>query len=164
MTVTANDHPAASAERDPQSLSLAELRAYRQRLTVEEDKVAYWQRLAHARIDGLEGDTDHEDNLSHRDLLRALGDTGTGQARRVLGTVRATDALPSLPDLARTWLMDVDLRDPEQVAEALEQVRTAAGQLSLYCRAIHSRIGEANAELIRRYRENPLLALSLLPH
>ena len=34
-------------------LTLPRLRAYRQRLTDEEDRVSYWRRLAHARMDIL---------------------------------------------------------------------------------------------------------------
>lgn len=150
-------------ERDPQSLGFAELRAYRQRLTAEEDKVSYWRRLTHARIDVLEAGANNEGNLSFRDLVRVLGDTGTGQARRFLASVRAADPLPDLPDLAEMWVTEVDVHDPEQVANALERLRSAEGQLTLYRRALHSRIDEASADLIRRYREDPLLALTILP-
>ena len=154
----------APPERDPQNLTFAELRAYRQHLTAEEDKVSYWRRLAYARIDVLEAGAHNEGNLSFRDLVRALGDTGTGSARRYLGTVRAAEALPHLPDLARMWATEVDPRDPEQIADALERIQSAVEQLTLYREALHTRIDEASAELIRRYRENPQLALSILPH
>ena len=153
----------AESQRDPQSLTFAELRAYRQRLTAEEDKVSYWRRIAHGRIDVLEAGAHHEGNLSFRDLMRALGDTGTGRARRCLVNVRAADPLPDLPDLAGMWAAEVDLQDAEQVATALERIRSAERQLTLYRGALHSRIDEASAELIRRYRENPLLALTILP-
>lgn len=150
-------------ERDPQSLTFAELREYRQRLAAEEEKVSYWRRLAHARIDVLEAGAHNDGNLSFRDLVRALGDTGTGQTRRFLASVRAADSLPDLPDLAQMWTAEVDHRDPVQVADALDRLQFAEGQLTLYRRALHSRIDEASTELIRRYRENPLLALSILP-
>lgn len=153
----------APAERDPQSLSFAELRTYRQQLTAEEEKVSYWRRVAHARIDVLDAGVHSDGNLSLKDLVRALGETGTGQARRQLARVRAADPLPDLPDLARMWAGEVDLRDPELVADALERLHSALEQLTLYRRALHSRIDEASAELIRRYREDPLLALSILP-
>lgn len=151
-------------ERDPQSLTFAELRAYRQRLAAEEDKISYWRRLAHARIDVLEAGAQNEGNLSFGDLVRALGDTGTGRARRFLASVRTADPLPDLPDLAQMWATEVDMHDTEQVAEALERLRTAGDQLGLYRAALHARLDEASAELIRRYRENPLLALTILPH
>ena len=153
----------AESQRDPQSLTFAELRAYRQRLTAEEDKVSYWRRITNARIDVLEAGAHNEINLSFRDLMRALGDTGTGRARRCLESVRAADPLPDLPDLAGMWATEVDPQDAEQVATALERIRSAERQLTLYRSALHSRIEEASAELIRRYRENPLLALTILP-
>lgn len=150
-------------EREPRSLTFDELRAYRQHLTAEEDKVSYWRRLAHARIDVLEAGAHSEGNLSFGDLVRALGDTGSGQARGQLASIRAGDPLPDLPDLADMWAKEVDPHDPEQVADAVERIRSAVEQLTRYRRALHARIDEASAELIRRYREDPLLALSILP-
>lgn len=158
-TVSAGTPP----ERDPQSLAFAELRAYRQRLTAEEEKVSYWRRLAHARIDVLEAGAHNDGNLSFGDLVRVLGDTANGRAHRFLASVRAADPLPDLPDLAEMWATEVDIHDPEHVAKALERIRAAERQLVLYRGALHSRIDEATAELIRRYREDPLLALSILP-
>jgi hypothetical protein len=35
-------------------LVLADLRLYRRRLAEEEEKISYWRRLVHARIDVLE--------------------------------------------------------------------------------------------------------------
>nr|MCW2728358.1 hypothetical protein [Aeromicrobium sp.] len=150
-------------QRDPQSLTLTELRAYRQHLTAEEDKVSYWRRLAHARIDVLDAGAHTEGNLSFDELVRALGDTGTGQTRGYLASVGAAEPLPDLPDLALMWTREVDLHDPEQVADALERIHAALEQLTVYRQALHSRIDEASAELIRRYRQDPLLALSILP-
>jgi hypothetical protein len=150
-------------EREPGSLSFDELRAYRQHLTAEEEKVSYWRRLAHARIDVLEAGAHSEGNLSFDDLVRALGDTGTGHARGLLASIRAADPLPDLPDLAHMWAREVDPHDAELVADAVDRIRSAVEQLTRYRRALHARIDEASAELIRRYREDPLLALSILP-
>jgi hypothetical protein len=154
---------ATPPERDPQSLTFAGLRAYRQRLTAEEDKISYWRRLAQARIDVLEAGTHVEGHLSFDDLVRALGDTGTGRARRHLASVTTAEPLPDLPDLARMWATEVDVHDSEQVADALKRLRCAERQLTIYRAALHARIDEASAELIRRYRENPQLALTILP-
>ncbi len=41
-------------------LSLDALRLYRRRLAEEEEKVSYWRRLVHARIDVLEAEAHHE--------------------------------------------------------------------------------------------------------
>lgn len=144
-------------------LSIEELRRYRQGLTQEEDRVSYWRRLAHARIDVLEAEAHAEGTLSFDQLVRVLGDTGSGHSRRALIRVKAAEPLPDLPELADMWVTDVDPHDPEQVADALERVRRAEHQLTAYRRALHERIDEATAELISRYRADPALALDVLP-
>jgi hypothetical protein len=145
------------------SLDLGQLRDYRHRLEAEEDRVSYWRRLVHARIDVLEAESTTGSTLSFDQLVRVLGDTGTGQGRRALVRVAAAEPLPDLPELADMWGTEVDPQDPGQVADALERLRTAEGQLTDYRRALHRRIDEATGELILRYRENPLAALSIIP-
>jgi hypothetical protein len=153
----------AVPSEDLAGLSLTDLRKYRQWLTTEEDRVSYWRRLAHARIDVLEAEAHAEGTLSFDDLVRVLGDTGSGQARRALIRVKAADPLPDLPELSEMWATEVDPHDPAQVADALERVRTAERQLTAYRRALHDRIDEATGELISRYRDQPALALEILP-
>lgn len=151
------------ASEDLAGLSLPELRAYRQRLNAEEDKVSYWRRLAHARIDVLEAESHTDGTLSFDELVRVLGDTGSGQTRRALVRVKAAEPLPDLPELSEMWATEVDPHDPAQVTDALERVRVAERQLTDYRRALHQRIDEATAELIARYREDPSRALDILP-
>ena len=154
-----------NAELSPHlaDLSLAELRSYRQRLTDEEDRVSYWRRLAHARIDILEAESHTEGSLTMKDLVRVLGDTGAGRSRHVLLSVRAAEPLPDLPALSEMWLTEVDPSNPAVVQEAIERLRAAEGQLTDYRRALHARIDEATGELISRYRESPVSALVALP-
>jgi hypothetical protein len=144
-------------------LDLDQLRGYRRELEAEEDRVSYWRRLVHARIDVLEAESDTGNPLSVEQLVRVLGDTGTGQTRRALVSFRAADPLPDLPVLSDMWVTEVDPHDAAQVAEALARLRTAEQQLTAYRRALHDRIDEATRELILRYRENPLAALSVIP-
>jgi hypothetical protein len=144
-------------------LSLVDLRSYRQRLSDEEDRVSYWRRLAHARIDILEAESHTEGSLSMIDLVRVLGDTGAGRSRHALVSVRAAEPLPDLPVLTEMWLTEVDPHDPTVVEEAIERLRAAERQLTDYRRALHARIDEATGELISRYRENPASALVALP-
>jgi hypothetical protein len=144
-------------------LTLDGLRAYRERLTAEEDRVSYWRRLAHARIDILDAESHTEGSLSMEDLVRALGDTGAGKSRSALVRVRAAEPLPDLPVLSEMWLTEVDPHQTELVEEAIERLRAAEGQLTDYRRALHARIDEATGELISRYRENPASALIALP-
>jgi hypothetical protein len=144
-------------------LSLDELRAYRQRLNDEEDKVSYWRRLAHARMDVLEAEAHTDGVLGVEDLIRVLGDTGAGRTRNALVRVRPAEPLPELPELAEMWVTEVDPHDEQAVADALERLRAAEQQLTRYRRALHERIDEATAELIVRYRSDPATALTALP-
>ena len=148
---------------DLAGLDLAALRDYRQRLSAEEDKVSYWRRLAHARIDVLEAESHTESHLSFDDLVRVLGDTGTGHSRRALVRVNAAEPLPDLPELTEMWATEVDPHDPGKLADALDRVRAAERQLTEYRRALHERIDEATRELILRYRANPVAALAAIP-
>jgi hypothetical protein len=140
-------------------LSLDDLRLYRRRLAEEEEKVSYWRRLVHARIDVLEAEAHHERPLRLDELIRVLGDTGTGRTRTALVEVRAADDLPELPVLADMWVTELDPNDTAAVREAIARLRQAEEQLTDYRRALHERLDEATTELIARYRENPVSAL-----
>lgn len=144
-------------------LDLPALRAYRHELTAEEDKVSYWRRLAHARIDLLEAEASSEGALSFDDLVRVLGDTGTGRTRGALVRVRPAEPLPDLPVLDEMWATEVDPHDPDAVRDALRRLRAAEQKLTEYRHALHERIGEATSELIVRYRCDPASALVALP-
>lgn len=143
-------------------LSLSALRAYRRKLADEEDRVSYWRRLVHARIDVLDAESSTDGPLSLETLARVLGDTGAGRTRTALVRVRAAEPLPELPVLAEMWVTEVDPTDPEAVAAAGERLRTAERQLTTYRNALHQRIDEATAELIVRYRADPKSALVAL--
>lgn len=145
------------------TLGLPALREYRQRLEAEEDRVSYWRRLVHARLDLLAAESASDHALTLPDLVRVLGDTGTGQTRQALVSVRAAEPLPELPELTEMWATDVDPHDDAQVADAVERLTRAERQLTEYRRALHERIDAGTAELIARYRENPLAALSVIP-
>src|SRR4051812_48044072 len=84
-------------------------------LEAEEDKVSYWRRLVHARTDVLTAESDTGNPLSIEDLVRVLGDTGSGQTRRALVRFRAADPLPDLPVLSEMWVTEVDPHDAAQV-------------------------------------------------
>jgi anti-sigma-K factor RsiG len=140
-------------------LPLSDLRLYRRRLAEEEEKVSYWRRLVHARIDVLEAEAHHERPLRLDELVRVLGDTGTGRTRTALVSVRAADDLPELPVLKDMWVTELDPNDTTAVREAIARLRSAEEQLTDYRRALHGRLDDATAELISRYRENPTSAL-----
>jgi hypothetical protein len=140
-------------------LTLEDLRLYRRRVAEEEEKVSYWRRLVHARIDVLEAEAHHERPLRLDELIRVLGDTGTGRTRTALVSVRAADDLPELPILADMWVTELDPNDTSAVSAAIARLRQAEEQLTDYRRALHERLDEATSELIARYRENPVSAL-----
>jgi anti-sigma-K factor RsiG len=140
-------------------LSLPELRRYRRQLAEEEEKVSYWRRLVHARIDVLEAEAHHERSLTVDELIRVLGDTGTGRSRTALVRVRAADELPELPVLHEMWVTELDPNDGAAVSEAIARLRSAEAQLTDYRRALHERLDQATAELIARYRAEPRSAL-----
>jgi len=144
-------------------ISLPELRTYRQLLMGEEDKVSYWRRLAHARIDVLVAESNAEGSLNLDDLVRVLGDTGAGRTRTALVGVRAAEPLPELPILTEMWVTEIDPHDQKNVADAIERLRAAEGQLTDYRSALHEWIDEATGELISRYRDDPARALIALP-
>jgi hypothetical protein len=152
----------AEVAAPPGSLSrlpLPDLRTYRRQLANEEDKISYWRRLVHARIDVIEAEAHHERPLRLDELIRVLGDTGSGRTRTALVSVRAADDLPELPVLADMWVTELDPHDTAEVAEALRRLRAAESQLTDYRRALHERLDAATGELIDRYRRDPASAL-----
>jgi hypothetical protein len=171
MTDRGNESPAVrrrtitDAEESPHlnELSLETLREYRERLSGEEERVSYWRRLVHARIDLLEAESRSEGHLSFGDLVRVLGETGSGQTRHALLHVRPADPLPDLPVLVDMWVTDIDPHDPAAVQRAVDRLDAAEKQLTGYRRALHDRIDEATGELIVRYRKDPDSALVALP-
>ena len=132
-----------------ESLGLDELRHYRQRLRDEEDRVSYWRRVVHARMDLLTAGRSTDGSISVDELVRVLGDTGTG----------AAEPLPDVPDLTEVWVAP---RSADDAARQLSALEHAEQQLTGYRTALFARIDAAGVELIRRYRADPTLALSVL--
>jgi hypothetical protein len=151
------------APRQLAAMDLPTLRAYRKDLQSEEDRVSYWRRLVHARVDLLAAGASTSGSLTLAQLIKVLGDTGTGAARNALSSVRASDPLPDLPESEWMWVTEIDPHDPEALAEAMARLHAAEEKLTHYRKALFDRIDEATAELIERYKEDPAAALSVLP-
>ncbi len=149
----------ATASPHLAEVDLSELRVYRERLRAEEEKISYWRRLIHARLDLIQAGELAHGVIDVDALGRVLGDTGTGRVRAALHRVRAADPLPDLPDLEQVWSAPTD---ELEVAAALARLREAELTLTDYRRGLHERIDEATAELIVRYRSDPSRALTLL--
>jgi hypothetical protein len=152
--------PAAGA--DLSALGLAELREHRRALSAEEDRVSYWRRIVHARIDILQAEARAEEGLTFEQLVRALGDTATGVNRQALLGVTPADVLPQLPELEQLWSVRADVDDPDSVAVTVDRLRTLEEELTAYRRALHARLDDATAHLIDRYRQDPRAALDLI--
>lgn len=159
--MTASLDPPASGT-DLSALGLAELREHRKALTAEEDRVSYWRRIVHARIDVLQAEARAEEGLSFEQLVRALGDTATGVNRQALLGVTPADVLPQLPDLEQLWSVRADVDDPDGVAASVEGLRALEEKLTAYRRALHARLDDATAHLIDRYQQDPRAALDLI--
>ena len=169
MTTRAQERTTRAAVREvPQRseefghLTLPALRSYRQSLTQEENRVSYWRRLIQARMDLIElqgGD----DSIRLERLRTALSETRVGEGRRALVEVMPIDDAPPLPDLADLWMREAHPDDPEGVVALKRDLAFAELQLSAYRAALHRRLSGATGELIARYREEPALALQVLP-
>ena len=109
-----------------ESLGLDELRHYRQRLRDEEDRVSYWRRVVHARMDLLTAGRSTDGSISVDELVRVLGDTGTGAARTALMRVRAAGPLPDVPDLTEIWVVPRSADDAARQLSALKHVWISA--------------------------------------
>ena len=141
-------------------LGLDGLRTYRTSLREEEDRVSYWRRILQARWDTLNEGNDVRNlpSLSH-----VLTDDRVTSGRAALVRVVPVDDIPPLPQLAGLWSESADTADEETRADLLRRLGEAEEQLSDYRGALHRRLEAATTELIARYRENPLLCLSVLP-
>lgn len=137
-------------------LSLAQLRSYRERLLAEEDRVSYWRRLVHARLD-LSTASLEERTLDAEQVARALRATGAGSRRRVFLPIAAQEVPHDMPALRGFWDRVDGGEDPQQSLPLVE------AELSAYRRAVLAALDAATAELVQRYRQAPHAALALLP-
>jgi anti-sigma-K factor RsiG len=143
-------------------LPLEKLRAYRAALGEEENRVSYWRRILHARIDIIHAGTAVQP--ADVDSLRAVLARSSGvSTRTALLSIVPADKLPSLPDLSNLWDRDPIPGDDAGTDALATELARVERQLSAYRTALHERIGAATVELIARYREEPTLCLSVLP-
>jgi hypothetical protein len=150
-------------ERDAtyDGLSLTDLRAARAELGAEESRVSYWRRIIQARLDVVRLRQPDSDPVA--DLTRVLTDATSSVRRLAHIDVQPIDDVLPLPDLAEIWSRQVDVEDPLALARLETELAKAERELSSYRRELHRRIDLVTDELIARYREQPLLALQILP-
>lgn len=143
------------------SYSLADLRALRKELGDEESRVSYWRRIIQARID-LVGSGNRNDDIVTR-LTEVLSESNAIHRRLANLAVRPSQYIEPLPDLQRLWTTVVDPNDEVARARFLRELQDAERELSRVRREILDRLNEATDQLIARYHQDPLLALSALP-
>ena len=121
-------------------LSIEDLRAYRQALAEEENRVSYWRRIIQARLDVVragEAGAVRVDNLRN-----VLAEARVNSGRRVLITVLPVEDIPPLPDLAKLWEREPKLEDPNH-NEAL--ARDLAGAETAYTEVLTRKPDHAEA-------------------
>ena len=150
-------------ERDSayDGLSLHDLRALRAELGTEETRVSYWRRIIQARLDVVRLRRPDADPVA--DLTRVLTDATASVHRLAHIDVQPIDDVLPLPDLAEIWSRQVDTHDELSLARLETDLARAETDLSRFRRELHRRIDLVTNELIARYREQPLLALQILP-
>ena len=142
-------------------LSLEDLRALRTELLDQETRVSYWRRIIQARLDVLRSDvTDHSPVT---DLAKVLTEATSAHRRLAHISVLPIDDIPPLPDLAEVWARQVAPGDTVATAKLVTDLESAEEQLSKFRSELFRGIDVATNELIARYREQPLLALQILP-
>ncbi len=141
-------------------LSLDDLRQLRRELGEEEARVSYWRRIIQARLDLLTRGSAEGDFVER--LTSVLAESGAVHRRLANLTIRPIES-EALPALAGLWSRVVDPDDSRAVAGFIEELQEAESQLSTLRHEIHTRLDEASGQLIARYRQDPLLALTALP-
>jgi hypothetical protein len=143
-------------------LSLSDLREYRRRLNLEEQRVSYWRRLVQARLDIVAAGRNGQP-LGPKQIIAALGDSYRQQGHNAFMSIESYDDLPPLPDLVTLWSTPLMAsRDTDQ-SHTMTALSEAEMMLSTYRNALHRRLDTATGELIKRYKANPALCLDALP-
>ena len=157
--------PAPSLDPAFRALDVAAVRAAVAALDRELQDAAYWRRVLDARRASVlarspalpGGGSD----LSPR-LIEARPPAVMARIGRIDGRA-VRDAAPfDLPDLVEPWQRP--LPEDESGRDALiRELSAAAGAVERYAVEIRRRYDDARAELVARYRDNPSVALDLLP-
>ena len=150
--------PAPEPAAEFADLDLDELRALRTELTDYETRVSYWRRLVQARIDLSQAGGRIED---HGRLAELLADAPNRSRHIANLAILPVDETPPLPELDQLWREDP--RTPAQQTAHIAKLQQVERELSAHRLALFGRIDALHQELIARYRQDPTLALGLLP-
>lgn len=144
------------------AFTLPELRDYRRRLGLEEQRVSYWRRLVQARLD-IAAAGRFEAALGPKQIAAALGACYRSGGRQAAIPIEPFDDLPPLPDLVQLWSTPLAPHGAEEDSPVIHALAEAEMMLSHYRSALHRRLDAATRELIRRYRLDPTACLEVLP-
>lgn len=140
-------------------MSLEELREMRKVLTDRESQISYWRRIIQARLDLLR-DGSVKRGATVEGLQRILSQQMGANSRKGMLSLRPQQDQP-IAGLDHLWHRGINGADDEQLERDL---LAAEHQLSHDRNELHGLIDAATAELISRYHNDPLLALTALPH
>lgn len=142
-------------------LCLADLRDARGVVDDEKIRVSHWRRIIKARLGVVRGRMPARGPISDSRLV--LTDALATEHRLALVAGGPITGASTLPDLAEVWWRKVELSNVVEMDRLELDLDMAERALSTYFIALRSRRDQINNEIIVRYREEPRLALSLLP-
>lgn len=148
----------AELDLDVASLTLAQLREIRRVLTERESHVSYWRRIIQARLD-LMRDGAVKRGATVEGLQRILSQQMGANSRKGILSLQPQGDQP-LAGLDHLWNRGINGVEDEQLE--LELI-AAERDLSEERTRLFGLIDAATQELVRRYRDDPSLALSALP-
>jgi hypothetical protein len=144
---------------------LADLRALRESLREEEQRVSYWRQLVQGRLDLLRGALDggHPSVDDLASLAAARGRTGA-RRRSPAATRLALEGLVSpLAGLEALWDAPIAWDDQAALRRLERGLVEAEVKLSAYRRALHERIDDCTAQLVGHYQRDPAQLAEIVP-
>ena len=146
------------ADLNVSDMTLDQLREMRKVLTERESQISYWRRIIQARLDLLR-DGALKRGATIEGLQRILTQQMGVNNRKGILSVMPEENQP-MDGLDHLWHRGINSQDDEQLEKDLI---AAERQLSSIRGDLHSMIDAATGELVARYRDDPLLALTALP-
>lgn len=147
--------------------SLDDLRALRESLRSEEQRVSYWRQLVQGRLDLVRGAL-AEGRPRADELARLAASRGRARGRRrsPSATRLSLESLVSSPlaGMEQLWATPIAWDDPEGLTRLDRSLVEAEVKLSAYRRALHERIDACTARLVDHYQRDPARLVDLSPN
>ena len=136
---------------------LDDLRALRDALREEEQRVSYWRQLVQGRLDLVRGALTGG-HPSAEELARLAAERErTAGSRRSPSATRLHQAglVSPLVGLEGLWATPIDWQNLAGLAGTERSLVEAEVKLSAYRRALHERIDDCTARLVDHYQRDP---------